>query len=243
MDFRQEIFDFVESNSIEQTELIGNEIRIPKEDVRFKIKSITKEQDNVQNSGRIIWEDQWAKKRSIVESRILSVLGKSKRIYGRDTVIRKLIQPETNSFLKENHLIGTTSAKTKLGLVHKDKIMAIATFSKPTKMNRGGIVFRSYEMIRYCTLNGFTVVGGLSKLINHFIKLEKPDDIMTSVDREWSEGKSFEKLGFKMIEVTPPREFYLDPVGMERYRTAQEAPPNSISIKNGGNYKFILFLK
>ena len=225
--------------------LSGNQITIPDKNILLEIRCISKENNPKLASHPIIWEDQWIEKRPIIESRILSVLGKTQRIHGRETKVIKLTQPEANQFLNQNHLLGTTTAKTKLGLIQKDNVVAVATFSKPTKMDRNGVYYQSYEMIRYCTLNGFTVVGGLSKLISHFIGLVKPDDIMTYVDREWSKGKGYEKLGFKMVEQTPPQEFWIDPKEMVRHSTMQikAVPPGSIRIQNAGSYKFIRFLK
>ncbi len=245
MSFHQEVFDFVQLQLSEQVTIKDETIHVASINVSFELRFLSKKANESHPGSSLIWEDQWAAKRPIIESRILSVLGKSKRIYGRETSIVKLTQPETNDFLKENHLIGTTQAKTKLGLSKNGEILAVATFSKPTKIDRNGKIYKSYEMIRYCTLNGFTVVGGLSKLLNHFISIVQPDDIMTYVDSEWSKGNSFSQLGFTMVEQTPPLEFWIDLDSLTRHRLVDKRtlPPNAIIIKNAGSYKFIKFLK
>lgn len=245
MDFRQEVFDFIKAQINEEVTLDANNISIISMGLSFALNFISNELHEPTKINPVIWEDQWITKRQIIESRILSKLGRSQRIYGRETSIKKLIQPETNVFLNENHLLGTTKAQTKLGLYHNDQLVAVATFSKPTKIDRKGEIYRSYEMIRYCTINGFTVVGGLSKLVTHFIKIEQPDDIMTYVDLEWSNGKSYAQLGFEMVEQTAPQDFWIHPTELVRHRdTANESlAPGVIRIQNAGNNKFIRFLK
>ncbi len=61
-------------------------------------------------------------------------------------------------------------------------------------MTRSKNPYRSYEMVRFANVTGVTVTGGLSKLIKAFAEEVKPDDIMTYVDREWSDGKATANL-------------------------------------------------
>ncbi len=158
-----------------------------------------------------IWEDLWVTKKSIIQSRLRSVYGKTERIFARKTNIHTLDTPTANKFLVKNHLQEGAKAGFKYGLFYESDLVAVATFSKGRAVKREGIVFRSYEMIRYCSVLNTTIVGGLDKLLKHFIKEKQPDDIMTYADRDWSNGSVYEKLGFVKKEITPPQTFWVDP--------------------------------
>lgn len=192
-----------------------------------------------------LWEDQWKHKRDIVESRVLSLLGRTKRIHARLTEVKKLSKPEMVGFLEENHLSVPVTGKHKYGLVYKEELVAVATFSASCPVHRDGEVYRSHELLRFCNRNGTTVVGGLSKLIKHFIKMHDPDDIMSYADLDWSKGESYTRLGFKKIGELPPQTFYVDPGTLERYYkiNVPEAKLHLLGFQNKGSYKYLLDLK
>ncbi len=158
-----------------------------------------------------IWEDQWNLKPDIIKSRLLNKLGKNKTIVGNLTRFDKITQEEADNFLNKNHLLGSTKAKYKFGLFYGSVLVAVATFTWPRKFyqNDGSIKY-SYGLIRHCTLNYINIQGGLSKIISNFYKLFKPDDILTITDLDWSEGDSYLKLGFKLIEKTQAEVYFID---------------------------------
>lgn len=198
-----------------------------------------------------LWEDVWLSKTKIVKSRIQSLLGKSKTIPARLSQLRRITQPMLNDFLNENHLQGTTSAKLKYGLFlpkryfrilenkpdGEELLVAVASFSNGRNVVRENVKYRSYEMIRFANLCGFTVVGGFNKTLKGFIEEHKPDDIMTYADHDWSDGSNYEKLGFERIGETPPQLFYYDSTQQKRVYATE-----NINICNTGNLKYLLKL-
>jgi hypothetical protein len=95
-------------------------------------------------------------------------------------------------------------------------------------------------LIRFCNASGLTVVGGLSKLLKHFINLTDAGDIMTYIDKDQSEGKAFLKLGFKILSETDPIEFKLHKNSLKR--TNKETihfEEDYQLIKNSGNLKLV----
>lgn len=216
-----------------------------------------------------IWEDIWQNKQKIVKSRLLSLLGKSETIPARLTQVRRIDRPTIDNFLTANHLQGKTTAKLKYGLFLPKKyfrildfnkntlsenseeiLVAAASFSNAKKIMREGHEFRSYELIRFANLKGFTVVGGFNKLLKNFIQEQNPDDIMTYADSDWSDGSNYEKLGFERIEQTPPLEFVLDSQTLTRKLNSLVGSPTpyiqangSEKIYNSGNWKFLMKLK
>lgn len=213
-----------------------------------------------------LWEDIWYTQQAIVQSRLLSVLGKSATIPARLTKSRRIDKPTLDQFLTENHLQIPTGAKFKYGLYlpkryfrvidinknmftealnetlegHEEILMAVSSFSTARTFVREGVSYRSFELIRFANLKGFTVVGGFDKLLQTFIKDQNPDDIMTYADADWSDGASYEKLGFERIELTAPQSFGLD-ANLKRIWKGQEKSEKQ--VWNAGSWKYLLKLK
>lgn len=208
-----------------------------------------------------IWEDGWYRHQRIVQSRVLALLGISRRVYARQTEVRRLDKLTVDEFLLRNHLQGTTACRYKYGLFEHEQLVAVATFAGPRRMVRHGRVVQSYELLRFANLLNHTVIGGLDKLIRVFERHHHPDDLMTYADRDWSNGGSYAALGFERIESTPPQVFWVDTQSWERHyphRLAQAIPAlNSIEehdweriltkrglvrVFNAGNIKYLRFL-
>lgn len=207
-----------------------------------------------------LWEDVWQTKRSIVESRLMSLFGKSETIPARLTQVQRIDKPTLDKFLINNHLQSKVNAKLKYGLflpsryfrvIQNEKVLqenvnkeaflvAVASFSNAKKIIRDGQEFRSYELIRFANYKGFTVVGGLNKLLKMFIDEHAPDDIMTYADADWSDGTNYQKIGFERIELTYPLTFELDNETFTR-KLADEN--TKTKIYNSGNWKFLMKLK
>ncbi|MEN8249986.1 MAG: hypothetical protein ABFS32_13720 [Bacteroidota bacterium] len=167
-----------------------------------------------------VWEDQVVNSQAVIESRILSFLGISKRIHARETEVKEISQQVFIEFVVINHMNIPTSGKYRYGLFKNDELVAVAAFGRSCPIDQDGKRYKSHELIRFGNILNHTVVGGLSKLIRHFEQAVKPEHIMTYVDREWSEGKSLLKLGFKKVGITPAQTFYIDPdICIRRYRS------------------------
>jgi hypothetical protein len=187
----------------------------------------------------IIYQDWWLKKQEIIKSKILSILGNSKKINGRQCIVKKITKPEADIFLDENHIYGSTNSKVKLGLYFKNNLLAVATFANQRKFRNG----RSAELLRFCNKNCYSVVGGLGKLISKYIKDYKPDTIMTYIDLDWGKGNSFVKIGFQAIDYKNPILFFIDrkqylrisEKNFEDYQNIQ----NYYQLRNRGSVKMI----
>lgn len=177
-------------------------------------------------SAIILWEDYWRSKRAIVASRLAAQLGKSVKIPARLTQARRIDRAITERFLENNHLNGNVSSKFRFGLFLPSRyyrvlpadfpfesaagetLVAVATFSNARIFELDGKPFRSHELIRFASLLGTNVVGAFDKLINAFIREKSPDDIMTYADLEWSDGRSYQQLGFEERGSIAPRQVY-----------------------------------
>jgi hypothetical protein len=216
-----------------------------------------------------LWEDVYCAKPELVESRILAIVGKFTRLHARHCLIERIDKPTADNFLETNHLQGSVKVKFKYGLflkpqyvdrfignifslndaVNSDnnffkrtepKLIAVATFSGGRTMKVGERAgTRSYELIRFASLQGFVVVGGMDKLLKAFTKEHEPDDIMSYIDRDWSDGKSYLKLGFLNMGALTPQCFLNDESIHQRLMTNE----NYYQMVNAGSFKFLKMLK
>jgi hypothetical protein len=216
---------------------------------------------NSQNQRIIhLWEDVYFFKKDLVQSRILSILGTFTRLHARHCIVKRIDKPTADNFLEINHLQGTVNAKLKYGLflkpqyverfglldaegivhVNKPLLIAIATFSGGRTMKEGERKgTRSYELIRFASLKGYVVVGGIDKLLKAFTEEHLPDDIMSYADRDWSDGRSYDKLGFSKIENSLPQTLYINLKTLERLQLNWLTDDEHLEIFNAGSIKFI----
>jgi hypothetical protein len=152
-----------------------------------------------------------------------------------------------NDFLDRYHLMNSTQSAFNYGLFHKDDLLAIASFSKGRKMNRLQTDERSFELIRFCSKSGITVAGGLTRLVKTFYLDRNAGDIMTYVDKQFSDGSSFVRAGFKKHSETPPNFFLINKKTFERIpmknRNATFNKTEFYLTQNLGNIKLIYDLK
>lgn len=164
-----------------------------------------------------IWEDVWLTKKKQIISRIHSFLGLNKSFHGRKAKVIPLSLTAISSFLNTHHLQGYIKAKYNFGLIADGEIIAAANFSDTRPMKHKGESYSSAELVRFASKNGLTIVGGLSKLIKHFLKQVEINDLMTYADRDWSIGRGYDKLGFELTATTEPAFLYLDQKDLKRY--------------------------
>ena len=161
-----------------------------------------------------IFEDEWVYKKYICKSRIRNILGYSTRLYARKCEIVELTNKEADKFFTENHIQGNVSAKIIYGLKHNNEIVSAMSFGNLRKNLGQKSIDGSYELLRFSNKQNITVVGGASKLFNHFIKQINPCDIISYADRRWSIGNLYQQLNFNFSHESEPNYFYI--IGDER---------------------------
>ena len=122
-------------------------------------------------------------------------------------------------------------------------LIGVATFSGGRTMKVGERKGkRSYELIRFASLKGYVVVGGMDKLLKAFTNEHEPDDIMSYIDRDWSDGRSYDKLGFEKIDTSLPQIFFINHSTMERMSVnvlTTEMDDNYLKVFNAGSVRYI----
>ncbi len=175
-----------------------------------------------------ITEFHWNSNREASKSRLCSLMGVTKRIHARQCTLGRISRTEAKLFVDANHTMGYANSYFNYALFYKQDVVAMACFSKGRRMDRLPQNKKSFELIRFCNKNYFTVVGGLSKLIHYFEEEQKPGDMMTYVDMVWGEPDTYYALGFVLDQITPAITITIQSLGeMENEYT------------NKGNYKLI----
>lgn len=201
-----------------------------------------------------LWEDHWVSKGNIVKSRLNSFASKSNKIYGRKTNCTRIDKKTYINFLNENHLQTPVNAKLKYGLFLDEQLVAVAGFTAPRKFFRENKETRSSELVRFCNLINYTVIGGFDKTLKYFIAENEVNDIMSYADCDWSNGHSYERLNFEKTGTIPPTEYWIHQKEMNRIHTSHskkmlgtDIDQEIISkgyqkIVNSGSIKYIKFL-
>lgn len=155
-----------------------------------------------------IFEDEWILKRDIVKSRLANIIDPKTNIitYARTCKIIEISMSAKNKFLKTNHLQQDDKSAIFYGLESKNgELLAVMTFGKPRFSQK-----YEYELIRFCTKLGNIVVGGASRLFNHFKTHHNPNSVITYADLRWSDFKNnlYDKLGFCYSHKSNPNFWY-----------------------------------
>ena len=150
-------------------------------------------------------------------SMINNKLGLNERIFARKCEIREISNKECIEFLNSNHIQGYIPSKINIGLyynfeyiddfskekISKSTLVSLMTFSKPRFNNQ-----YDYELIRFCSLKGFNVIGGASKLWKYFLKKYNPKSVISYANRRFSNGEVYQKLGFSLKGESGVNYFY-----------------------------------
>ena len=177
-----------------------------------------------------IYFDRWCSKGTLIRAGLMARLGRGGRIYARNCEALPVGADTARAFMDANHLYGSVKAKYNFGLFRRrstgdaeapagitPRLVAVASFSRP-RFFRGEDTL-SYEWVRYASLKGTQVLGGMDKLLKAFIRTAgngSPFRIVTYADMEWSSGRAYPMLGFRDEGLLPEVGFVVDPATMAR---------------------------
>ena len=189
---------------------------------KFKEKNfhIDKTKFFAENGIRVlhIFEDEWLFKKNIVMDKIKNILGlTSCKIPAKRCVVVKNISSEVkNEFLNNNHIQGEDKSDIKYALEYEGEIVAVMTMKKFTFRGNNRNIYgeKAYELTRYATKLGTSVVGGFSKLLNHILKDYNIEKIISYGDiRIIDINKNmYSTNGFTLNHITAPNYFYVNGV-------------------------------
>ena len=144
------------------------------------------------------WDCVVLDKNDIVMGMIRSRTRMNKRVSARDCACQDLKPSIANQFISENHMQGAIQASRYIGLYFDEELVAACSIAK-SRYVKG----YDFEVLRFCSKQGMTVVGGASKL---FSKIG--GSFVSYANRRWSSGKLYEALGMRKIGQTDPSHWY-----------------------------------
>lgn len=201
-----------------------------------KLISFNQEIDEKETVDFFIHQFWWESKPEILISRIKSKFGISQhRIFGRKLKTKKIDLPTSKVFINENHLMGWGGGQISYALFVQDEIIAVGVFSKGRKMKYESPPYVSAELIRFACKKGVHAVGGLDKLVQHYFRIKAVDEIITSVDKDWSNGSSFARIGFELMGDSGAMCFGYDPQLHQRVPISH--PSKKLIINSLGSIK------
>lgn len=157
-----------------------------------------------------VFEDEWLEKPDIVKSIIKNKLGFwDKRVFARNCEIRVVEKSDEKSFLNTNHIQGFVGSSVTYGLYYDGELISVMSFGGLRKSLGYGSKVGSYEMLRFCNKLNYNIIGGASKLFKHFIKNNKPKQVISYSDMRYFDGSLYGNLGFEFVGETKPNYFYV----------------------------------
>lgn len=155
----------------------------------------------------------WTFHQEVIKSMIRNKVNASVAvIYARKCEVREVSGKDSAIFLAANHRQGSANSPIRLGLYHDNELVSLMTFGKM----RGSIgtdstdLSNCYELVRFCSKLNTSVVGGASKLFNHFVNKYAPQRIRSFSDRAHMLGRLYPVLGFSEVRRSTPGYMWVD---------------------------------
>ncbi len=162
-------------------------------------------------------EEWWMNKKEFIKNRLNSIFNSNTKVHARQCSIKRIHKEEYDSFLNNNHLLQTAKSKFKYGLYKKDFLLAVMGISGGRWMTKDNDRRRSFEIIRFATLNNTTVVGGFSKLLK-FAELDlEVQEWMSYYDLDWVVSNVYQRMGFELKELTPAQIFTIPEMNIQSF--------------------------
>lgn len=166
-----------------------------------------------------IWEDWFRIKPDIVKSFLKSKLGIcDNTIYARKCEIKEIPYDIAMGFLEHNHIQGKCSSNYRLGLFYNDELVSVMCFNKRSQLSGPKLTNNDEaELIRFCNKIDWRVVGGASKLLNHYIYKFGAKLITSYASNDISNGQLYKTLGFSENDNISESYWYIEPGTYKRY--------------------------
>lgn len=146
---------------------------------------------------------------------ISSKVKPNKTIGARNCEIKVIDSKTAKDFIDKNHLLGLNKKQLlNIALFNNEELISCMSFDvlKDTKTNKELTGLDSlkdcWELTRFCTLKGCSIIGGASKLFNEFLNLKDPECVLTYSDFDLGNGSVYNSLGFKLLRKPRPTPFW-----------------------------------
>lgn len=159
-----------------------------------------------------IYEDEWSRKRSQMETLIRNSLGLSRSQPVRLSAC-SLIRADSkaaDSFYESFHYIGGCQSSLNYAITHDGSMIACASFKKPSRQSE-----YDWELVRMASHPSFRVHGVWSKILKVFLKDHPEESIVSFSDNRLFSGGVYEKIGFQFDGDVSPDYYWVK--GVKRF--------------------------
>lgn len=129
--------------------------------------------------------------------------GHVEKIAARQCTIQEVSPKDAKEFNEANHIHGHHGSAVYYGLYHNNDLVMLLSMGQ-SRFNGA----YEWECARLTGKQGISVIGGASKLFDHFRKEQNPKSIITYSDRRFGEGLVYLNCGFERLENTEPNYWY-----------------------------------
>lgn len=152
-----------------------------------------------------ITDYDWNNKKNIIKSMLKSKLDLTERIYARKCNIVELDVEQAYIFFDKNHLDGFSDGSLfHVGLEYNNEVVMCMSVGK--RFCKWGVI----ELYRMASILDTTIVGGMSKILNYFMKKYRINTIYSECDFSYSDGNAFKRNGFNFKGKSDPDCFWTD---------------------------------
>lgn len=146
-----------------------------------------------------VFEQDWLAKKDNVLAILRNAFAETESIYARNCVISQLDYKTKSEFINKYHFYGDFNQGTiSYGLYYNDELVSAMSFGKMRGNNSMREQPNHYELVRFVTKDGMSIIGGASKLFKYFIKDYNPEYILCYSDNDFFTGNVYKQLGFKL---------------------------------------------
>lgn len=151
-----------------------------------------------------IFSHEWEERKYQILSFLQGICGMYDFAVGaRECEICEVSNEESNMFLEKYHIQGKpNSILYSLGLKRNGELLQLTSFAKHHRNNEGIV------LNRMTSKKGIQVKGGFARLCRHASAYFK-QDIISWVDRRWSQGNGYLRAGWVKDSILPPDYFYM----------------------------------
>lgn len=141
-------------------------------------------------------EDEIFNKKEIIKSILINKFHKNPhKVYARNTYIQKVDRKQSTLFFETYHLMGSGRGES-LGIYCKqtNELLSVLQYTKHND---------SIDIDRFASKSGYSIIGGLSKIISFIIKNNNVVKITSFVDNRYGDGSSLKQCGFRKTRCSP----------------------------------------
>lgn len=156
-----------------------------------------------------IFDVDWRNNQDKIVSVLKGYLGLNQSIYARKCNVVEVQYQDAKEFCDKYHLQGFSRyAKINIGLEYNDQLISLMSFGNyRLKESKEG----EYELHRFVTMDGYSVVGGASKIFKYFLDNYNPKSILSYSDNDYFSGSVYERLGFENLGQVEPGYYWFKP--------------------------------